>query len=45
MHDRTEEEIYVKVPSGIKSLETQGSSAWNEEGNKALERGTHLTSW
>ena len=29
MHDRTEEEIYVKVPSGIKSLETQGSIAWN----------------
>ena len=41
MHDRTEEEIYVKVPSGIKSLEnmeTQGSSAWNEEDNKALEK-------
>ena len=41
MHARTDEEIYVKVPAGIKSskiLETQGSSEWNEESIKALAR-------
>ena len=41
MHARTDAEIDVKVPSGIKSsrfLATQGSSEWNEESNKALER-------
>ena len=41
MHARTDEEIYVKVPSGIKSskiLESQGSSKWNEESIKALAR-------
>ena len=41
MHARTDEEMYVKVPSGIKSfkiLETQGSSEWNEESIKALAR-------
>ena len=48
MHARTDEEICVKVPSGIKSprfLETQGSSEWNEEGVKSTGRSTHLTSW
>ena len=41
MHARTDEEIYVKVPSGIKSskyLETQGSSERNEKSIKALAR-------
>ena len=41
MHARPDEEIYVKVPSGIKSskiLETQGSSEWNEKSIKALAR-------
>ena len=41
MHARTDEEIYVKVPSGVKSskiLETQGSSEWNERSIKALAR-------
>ena len=41
VHARTDAEIDVKVPSGIKSsrfLATQGSSEWNEESNKALER-------
>ena len=41
MHARTDEEIYVKLPSGIKSsriLQTQGSSQRNEEGIKALAR-------
>ena len=40
-HARTDEEIYVNVPSGIKSskiLATQGSSEWNEESIKALAR-------
>ena len=38
MHARTDEEIYVKVPSGIKILETQGSSEWNKESFKSLAR-------
>ena len=42
LHARTDEEIYVKVPSGIKSsikiLATQGGSEWNEESIKALAR-------
>ena len=40
MHARTDEEIYVKLPSGsrIQILETQGSSEWNEESIKALAR-------
>ena len=41
MHARTDEEIYVKVPSGIKSSRfwrTQGSSEWNEESIKELAR-------
>ena len=40
-HTRTDEEIYVKVPSGINSsrfLEIQGSSEWNEESINALAR-------
>ena len=40
-HTRTEEEIYVKVPSGINSssfLEIQSSSEWNKESINALAR-------
>ena len=48
MHARTDEEIYVKVPSGIKSpkiFETQGSSEWNEESIKALARVLISQAW
>ena len=41
VHARTGAEIYVKVPSGIKSsrfLAFHGSSEWNEESIKALAR-------
>ena len=40
-HARTDEEIYVKVPSGIKSSRfwrLQRSGEWNEESIKALAR-------
>ena len=37
MHARTDEEIYVKVPTGIQSS-NQGRSEWNEESIKALAR-------
>ena len=39
VHARTDEEIYVKVPSGIRSSifwAVQGSSEWNEESIEAL---------
>ena len=41
MHARTDEEILVKVPSGIKSSKywrLKGSSEWNEESIKVLAR-------
>ena len=41
LHARTDEEIHVKVPSGIKSskiLDTQSSSEWNKKSFKAVAR-------
>ena len=45
LHIRTDEEIHVKVPSGIKILATQGSCVGKEKNHQSIGKSSNTTSF